>query len=194
LQHLGIRVGQDMPARQPAKFKFRADHFRRGCERTLFASSCRIIGAVCSSDAAPRRIGRNHSRRFCHLIMARLAGGRRPERYQGVTTVKKKGIRIDDPRCQLVIVNARPSDLRCQKHQLQSITRAVDGPTNRVLCRSIPYFLGPGRRSRLKIFFLYPARAELIRLGKISPLRLFPPLSARLTAGRPQPTMLLARM
>ena len=65
-----------------------------------------------------------------------------------------------------MIVNARPSDLRCQKHRLTTITHAVDGPSNRVLCRSIPYFLGPGRLSRLKIFFLYPARAELIRLGK----------------------------
>ena len=156
-----------MPARQPAEITFCPHHFHRGCERTLFASSCRIIGAVCSSDAAPRRIGRNHSRRFCHLMMARLAGGRRPERYQGVTTVKKKGIRIGDPRCQLVIVNARPSDLRCQKHQLTSITHAVDGPSNRVLYRSIPYYLGPGRLSRLKkSSILTLSAAELIRLGK----------------------------
>jgi hypothetical protein len=79
-----------------------------------------------------------------------------------------------NPRCQLMIVNARPSDLRCQKQRLTSITQAVDAPSNRVLCRSIPYFLGPGRLIGLKILFLHPARAELIRFGKISPLSLFP--------------------
>ena len=56
--------------RRPAEITFRPYHLCHGCERTLYALSCRIIGAVCSSDAAPRRIGLNHSRRFCHLMMA----------------------------------------------------------------------------------------------------------------------------
>ncbi len=98
-----------------------------GWARTLFASSCRIICAVCSSDAAPRRIGRNHSRRSCHLMMAGLSGGRRPEWYQEVITVKKKRIRVGVPRCQLVIVESRSPDLRCQKLRFTRIAQAMDG-------------------------------------------------------------------
>jgi hypothetical protein len=112
--------------------------------------------AVCSSDAAPRRIGRNNFRRSCHSMMAGLASGRRPEGYQGVITVKKKWIRVGFPRCQLVIVNPWPSVLRCQKHRFTRITQAVDGLSNCVLDGSIPYFLGQGRLSQLKSFFYTP--------------------------------------
>ena len=71
--------------------------------------------------------GRNHSRRSCHLMMAGLSGGRRPEWYQEVITVKKKRIRVGVPRCQLVIVESRSPDLRCQKLRFTRIAQAMDG-------------------------------------------------------------------
>jgi hypothetical protein len=115
--------------------------------------------AVCSSDATPRRIERNHSCRSCHLMMAGLSGGRRPESYQEVIKVKKKRIRVGVPRCQLVIVNLRSSELRWQKHRQIRNTQALDGLSNSVLRRSIPYVLGQGRLSRLKIWFVRLSRA-----------------------------------
>ena len=60
-----------------------------------------LFRAACSSDAARRRIGRNHCRRSCRLIMAGLAGDRRPEWYQGSLRSKRAGfvlVFLDDHR------------------------------------------------------------------------------------------------